>query len=574
MRLACLFVPDFPLQALRRTRPELAEAPLAIVAGPSPRDVVVAVAGEAAGLGVQVGMTAAQARQCAPQAMVRMVPAATTASAGEALRDVATAFSPRVGHRQAGEVLLDVGGLLPRFGSEVHLAHELLRAAHRVGLEARVGIAGSVGVARIAARLAHASLGSSRSPSSGRRAPVHGRSSASPPAGSIEYATPYLWRQEPGAGVAGALTKERRCRVDIADACEPGGPGMCVVRPGGEGAFVAPLPVTLLEPSPLAAARLAAWGIRRAGELAALPRQDVALRLGEAGAPLHRLACGEADEEFIPDPVPETLAERVELEFPVGDLETFLFVLRGMLSRLAERLALRGEGFGELLLELRLEGGERVETRTTMVAPSREVGAVLPLVRLQLEARPPGAPVEGITAVVTPGEVRLVQGSLFGPRTPTPAKLAQALARLAALVGPERVGAAALPDTHRPGAWSLVPFAPGRDEGAPDRRRSAAGPAPAPPVPSRTAPAPVLRAFRPPREARVVTAGTRPAVVQVGRLGGTVMGWAGPYRFVGEWWGEEPLARDEFDVATADGAVLRIYFDRLQRRWFADGVYD
>jgi hypothetical protein len=52
------------------------------------------------------------------------------------------------------------------------------------------------------------------------------------------------------------------------------------------------------------------------------------------------------------------------------------------------------------------------------------------------------------------------------------------------------------------------------------------------------------------------------------------VGWAGPYRFVGDWWGDEPYAREEFDLATADGSLLRAYFDRLERRWFVDGIYD
>ena len=56
--------------------------------------------------------------------------------------------------------------------------------------------------------------------------------------------------------------------------------------------------------------------------------------------------------------------------------------------------------------------------------------------------------------------------------------------------------------------------------------------------------------------------------------GGQVVGWAGPYRFVGDGWGDEPCAREDFDVATEDGSLLRVYFDYLERQWFADGIYD
>jgi len=56
--------------------------------------------------------------------------------------------------------------------------------------------------------------------------------------------------------------------------------------------------------------------------------------------------------------------------------------------------------------------------------------------------------------------------------------------------------------------------------------------------------------------------------------GGWGGGGPGPYRFVGDWWGDESCAREDFDVATEDGSLLRVYFDRLERRWFADGIYD
>lgn len=71
-----------------------------------------------------------------------------------------------------------------------------------------------------------------------------------------------------------------------------------------------------------------------------------------------------------------------------------------------------------------------------------------------------------------------------------------------------------------------------------------------------------------------MTAGSRPVVARVGVLGGAVVRCAGPYRRGGEWWSEEPFAREEYDVATADGVVWRLAFDHRQGRWLADGVYD
>jgi protein ImuB len=519
MRLACLRVPDFPLQALRRSCPDLADAPVAVAAGPQPRDEIVAVSAEAAALGARPGVTASQARTLAPGVLVRTVPPEVAAAASEALADVAGGVSPRVKRGRPGEVLLDIGGLLPRFGSEGAVAGHLLRACRRVGLEARVGIAGGAGVARVAGR----------------------------------------------------------CGDDV------------VVAEGGEGAFLAPLPLELLEPPEAPAAALERWGIRTAGELARLPRPEVALRLGPEGVALHRLAAGEEDEAFVPDPAREALREGIDLEHPVATLEPFLFVLRGLLARLADRLEVRGEGFAELLLEMHLEGGERGALRVKLVAPTREVPAALALARLQLEAHPPGGPVESVAVLATPGRVRLAQGELFGPPRPAPGRLAMTLARLAALVGPDRAGSPAVPDTHRPGAWAIVPFVLHESRERLPVARS--------PLSAKTAPdsapvrsssftddgqrttdtcllPPILRAFRPPIEARVGMAGARPLSARAGDAGGVVLAWAGPYRFVGDWWTEEPFARDDYDVATADGSLLRVFFDRLAGRWFAEGRYD
>jgi hypothetical protein len=616
MRIACLWVPDFPLQALRRSAPDLAEARLAIAAGPLPRDAIVAVSAEAAELGVRAGMTAAQARHVAPGVQVRVTPEAVAAAADEALADVASGFSPRVKRWLPGEVLLDVGGLAPRFGNEGAIAHELLRACRHVGLEARVGIASNLGVARVAARCAEEAgpVAGGRWPATtGHTAEVGVFRSGRPPGGrhSFRVAMAHTAGQRPAAteehdaaprGVSehdaydvacsesdAAATRKENVGAGLTPARESDRDAV-VVRAGEERAFMAPCPLALLEPEPEIAAMLVRWGLTKAGDLARLTRHEVGLRLGPGGVALHRLACGEEVEAFVPDPIREVLREGVELDFPLATLEPFMFVANGILARLARRLELRGEGFAGVLLELHLEGAGHREVRFSLVAPTRDVPAVLSLARLQLEAHPPGAPVEGVTALVTPGRVRLAQGSLFGAPMPAPGKLSTTLARLAALVGPERVGAPAVADTHRPGVWRLAPFvpvedrAPGTGRRAPGSERQlqdaawgVGGTSPGSLVVRSSEPgalSPVLKAFRPPREARVDAVNGRPVVVWVDTLGGIVVGWAGPYRFVGDWWGDEPFAREDFDVATTDGSLLRVHFDRLERRWFADGVYD
>lgn len=493
MRVMAVRVPAFPVQALRRSTPELAEAPLAVPAGSTPRDPIIAVSAEAAALGVRRGITAAQARHLAPGALLQVAPPAVLAAAGEALADAGWSVSPRVQRLSGGEVVLDGGGLTLHWGSEARLLHAVLRACRRVGLEAGAGLAGTVTAARVAARVA-------------------------------------------------------------AHTGEP-----VVVPPGGEATFLGPRPLAVLEPVPALAERLARWGIATVGDLARLSRAEVRLRLGPVGVALHRRAAGEDENPFVPDPPREVVREGLLLEHPVAALEAFLFVLRGLLGRLEQRLALGGEVFAGLALELELEGGERREYPVTLLAPTRELPAVLAMARLHLEASPPGAPVEGITVRATPGRARLVQGSLFDPPLPAPGKLAAALVRLGALAGPRRVGAPVLPDTHRPGAWDIAPFAP-----------AAVPPGDGVPPPA----VPTLRALRPVREVRVVAAAGTPVAVTLAGLGGAVVASAGPYRSTGEWWTDRPWTRDDYDVLTAAGALLRLCFDRGERRWFVDGIYD
>ena len=53
---------------------------------------------------------------------------------------------------------------------------------------------------------------------------------------------------------------------------------------------------------------------------------------------------------------------------------------------------------------------------------------------------------------------------------------------------------------------------------------------------------------------------------------------AGPWRTSGAWWEHDgqagPWSRDEWDVALTDGAVYRIFRDRVTDGWFIDGVVD
>jgi protein ImuB len=335
-------------------------------------------------------------------------------------------------------------------------------------------------------------------------------------------------------GIAGSKATAR-----IAAECSLG-----VVPPGRDREALASLPVGVLRPLPDAAETFRRWGIKRLGQLAGLPRGEVALRLGAEGARLWEIAAGEDDEPLAPTPLPDEPEEAIDLEVPIFEVEPLLFVLRGALDRLGVRLAERGVMFGAVVLRLRLDPSTfdvRLSTAAaddrwlSLASPLRDVPALLALLRVSIEASPPAAPVVGLRLRAVPAGGRPAQLSLFEPAGPAPHKLAVTLARLAALVGPDRVGTPLPTAAHR----SAAPLA--------------------------------IRVLRPALAA--MWSRTRLATSDA-RLSGTFVRVSGPWKLRSGWWSDAPLERDYYDAELSTGALVRLYRDILADAWFVDGVYD
>jgi protein ImuB len=185
---------------------------------------------------------------------------------------------------------------------------------------------------------------------------------------------------------------------------------------------------------------------------------------------------------------------------------------------------------------------------------------ILALLALDLEHRPPRAPVLAAAVSAHVLARRAAPGGLWQPATPAARDLATALARLAGLVGDDNVGTPVVCDSYRPDAVMLVPFNPPTDDTV-------------------TAEAPevglVLRRLRPPRRIEVEMVDERPVRVR-GAVGAQsrITASAGPWRVSGEWWDAARWARDEWDAALADGTVCRLTYEPLAAEWFLDGVYD
>lgn len=343
-----------------------------------------------------------------------------------------------------------------------------------------------------------------------------------------------------------------------------------LVAPGDEARFLAPLPLTRLAPALELGETLRRWGLRSIGEFARLSADEVVSRLGAAGGQLHSIARGEDPRPLVVRQPPPDFREGLDLEWPLVALEPFLFVGRATLERLVARLETRGLGCARLLVSLRLDPDGVSERAIDLPAPTRDTKTLLTLVRLNLEERPPGAPVVGFSFSAVPDRPRAAQLSLLGAAELSPDLLATTLARLFALLGPGRAGAPHSPDGHRPERFAVVPYSP----------------PPPPAVANKTIHGRGLltvRVLRPPVELEALTDGPRPAELRSlvaeeaakrPRLAGEVRVAAGPWRMEEGWWSETPAEREYWDVELADGGLYRVYRDLASERWYADGMYD
>jgi protein ImuB len=428
---------------------------------------------------------------------------------------VAAVTSPRLEPVAPDRVHLDLAGLDALFGAEPRLADRLADGAASLDLPARVGIAGSRTVAGLATR-----------------------AKCAPP------------------DVAG-LGPRRPGRAD------PKRDGVTVVPPGQESAFLAPLPVGLLDPSPELAECLDRWGIRTLGALAALPGPAILARLGVPGMRLRARARGEDDGPFTPRVAPERWLEAVALDWEVALFEGLIFILHRLLERLTARLALRELGATALTLTAGLADGTAHCHRLGLLAPLGEPRTLLGLLRAELDGLTLPAPIVSLAVEAEAAPLRPAQPDLFAPKRPSPHELAQTLGRLTALVGADRIGAPTIGDSHRPTAVGRASFT-----GPVGRQAAVAA------LTFAEAGTLACRRYVPPIGATVSLRDAAPCWIEAGGLRGAVVACAGPWRTAGEWWADTAWSREEWDVALADGVVYRLVLDRASGAWTVDAVYD
>jgi protein ImuB len=553
---ACIYVPNFPVAAALRAEPELQAHAIAIFEGKPPLEQILAVNEKSRELGISPGMTKAQAELC-PELALRPRSPLQESSAHSTLLDCAQSFSPTVEDTARDTVLLDLAGMESLFGSLTKISHAISDRAIALGLAATVASASNPDAALLAAR---------------------------------------------------------------------GFSSVTVIPPGKETERLGPLPVEVLfddhlQGDPKQAAdrlleTLARWGIRNLRALAALPEIALSERLGQEGLHLQKLARGAVSRTLVPVEAPLIFEEAIELEHPIVLLEPLAFLLNRLLEQLCARLASRALATQELCLTLELSNLTGVDDelenpgipsesdgvdsngvmwgqppsavrrseaplhhrrqpkftrKLSLPLPMLDAKVFLKLLQLDLNAHPPGAPIIKIHLSAEPARPRSAQGGLFLPPSPEPEKLELTLARIAGIVGEQKVGAVELLDTHHPEGFRMRRFVAEVARKTPQKKTPDAAEA--------QAAVTALRRFRPPLLANVTLENGQPTYLVCRRkeVQGEVLWKAGPWRFSGDWWEREAWSRDEWDLALRNGeavAFYRLVHDLLNGEWFVEGTYD
>jgi protein ImuB len=339
-----------------------------------------------------------------------------------------------------------------------------------------------------------------------------------------------------------------------------------IVPPGGDAAYLAPFPVTLLDLDDDLAEILRGLGLTTLGQLAALEADEVDARFGPEGLAAHRRARG-LDTRGPSTPRDDALPViEVDLGGGVATSEPLLFVLRGALATLGEALRAKGLAARELTIALRLDDGSTAERAVRPARATSHADALFDHCRVALETWQLPEPATGLVlraAITVPAAGE--QGDLLAPRWADPAALAAAFDRIRGSEGPDAVAVPETRDAHLPadqGSWT--------HGGTDARTHGQAGTRIRGGTDTLTASLRLLGA-------------PVPVHVRLGREGlaafrhddgwHDVTGWSGPERLAPRWWLGPDAVRDYYATRTAEGALWLLY-RAVGGQWFLEGWWD
>jgi len=217
----------------------------------------------------------------------------------------------------------------------------------------------------------------------------------------------HLWGGETALAADLAARLDRRQiagRIAIADTLGAAwatarfaeGKSPIILPPGEIRAALAPLPVEALRLAPATTQGLRRVGLKRIGDLAAMPRDALASRFGEMVARRLDQAQGDLPEPL--SPLGEAPTRRVRLSFtePIADPADLLRATERLVEDLVPRLAQEGSGARRLDLGFHRVDGRVERIRLGTARPSRDPRHLTALFKERLDTIDPGLGIEDV----------------------------------------------------------------------------------------------------------------------------------------------------------------------------------
>jgi protein ImuB len=312
-------------------------------------------------------------------------------------------------------------------------------------------------------------------------------------------------------------------------------------------------------------------GIKTVGALLTLQPGGLRERFGPKAYRFHRMAAGELWTPLDPCKPEEAVQRHRILDDPENDTTRLVFLIKQLLHPMLATLAARAQALAALWLSFLVDRSGWLKEQIRPAVPTLDSSQILDLVRLRLESMQFSAGVAEIALDAEACAATAEQLRLFseGPKRDLDAAN-RALARLRAEFGDGAVVQAKLRDGHLPEArfaWeplSRVKLPRNDLNGLNDLndlnrpttkvlvRRIMAKPVPLPGGPRHT---------------------HEDGWLILGHKYGSVDKLSGPYVFSGGWWNKE-IQRDYYFAETRRGAIAWVYYDRVRRRWFLQGLIE
>jgi protein ImuB len=299
------------------------------------------------------------------------------------------------------------------------------------------------------------------------------------------------------------------------------------------------------------------WGIDTLGQFAVLDKEAVGARLGPIGLQLWERAQGKTTRLLELVPIPETFEEAFEFENEIETSEPLLFMLRRFLQQFSVRLGALHLVASELRLQITFSDKSAYQHQFKIPEPTNNVEVLFRMLHTHLENFTSASPILAVALKAEATKPSFEQFHLFETALRDPARLTETLARLAGLLGAERVGTPVLEETHRPDAFRMEAFSWQLNETKTE----------APPLPARA-----FRRFRSTVPASMLLVKNRPAHFRSAKVQGDVRHEKGPYNASGNWWDDQAWDRAEWDLELENGALCQCHASG--GKWELDGIYD